>query len=99
MDPAQVGRKAEVIITDDVVADFQKDGVVVLRGVFADWVDTLAEGVAEVMKHPSPLERSYQPKDGSAAFFQDYCNWARIPALRAIRASAFGLPWTRYHGP
>ena len=73
-----------MIITDDVVADFQKDGVVVLRGVFADWVDTLAEGVAEVMKHPSPLERSYQPKDGSAAFFQDYCNWARIPAFRSF---------------
>jgi ectoine hydroxylase-related dioxygenase (phytanoyl-CoA dioxygenase family) len=73
-----------VNITDDVVADFQKDGVVIVRGVFRDWVDTLAEGVAEVMKRPSTLERSYQPKDGSAAFFQDYCNWSRIPAFRSF---------------
>jgi ectoine hydroxylase-related dioxygenase (phytanoyl-CoA dioxygenase family) len=80
----QARRTAEVIIADDVVAEFQKDGVVVLRGVFRDWVDTLTEGVTEVMKHPSHLERSYQPKDGSAAFFQDYCNWSRIPAFRSF---------------
>jgi ectoine hydroxylase-related dioxygenase (phytanoyl-CoA dioxygenase family) len=71
-------------ITDEVVAEFQKDGVVVLRGIFRDWVNTLADGVAEVMKHPSPLERSYRPKDGSAAFFQDYCNWGRIPEFRSF---------------
>lgn len=73
-----------MIIADGVVADFQRDGVVVVRGVFRDWVSALAGGVAEVMTHPSPLERSYQPKDGSAAFFQDYCNWSRIPAFRAF---------------
>ncbi len=73
-----------MIIADGAVADFQRDGVVVLRGVFRDWVASLAAGVAEVMKHPSPLERSYQPTDGSAAFFQDYCNWSRIPAFRSF---------------
>jgi len=36
------------------------------------------------MNHPSPLERSYQPKDGTAAFFQDYCNWGRVPAFRSF---------------
>jgi len=71
-------------IGDDVVADFQRDGVVVLRSVFRDWVETLERGVTEVMNRPSPLERSYQPKDGSAAFFQDYCNWSRIPAFRSF---------------
>ena len=73
-----------MIIADGVVADFQRDGVVVVRGVFRDWVSALAGGVAEVMTHPSLLERSYQPKEGSAAFFQDYCNWSRIPAFRAF---------------
>ena len=52
-------------IADSTVTDFQTDGVVVLRGVFRDWVEPLSQGVAEVMAHPSPLERSYQPKDGS----------------------------------
>ena len=71
-------------IANSTVSDFQNDGVVVLRGVFRDWVEPLSQGVAEVMAHPSPLERSYQPKDGSAPFFQDLCNWQRIPAFRAF---------------
>jgi ectoine hydroxylase-related dioxygenase (phytanoyl-CoA dioxygenase family) len=53
----------------------------VLRGVFADWVEPLRDWVARLMADPSPLERSYQPA-GSARFFQDLCNWRRIPPFR-----------------
>ncbi len=35
-------------IADSTVTDFQKDGVVLLRGVFRDWVEPLSRGVAEV---------------------------------------------------
>ena len=67
---------------DDAMVDaFAADGAVVLRGVFAEWVETLRQGVTEVMAHPSPLERSYQPP-GSARFFQDLCNWQRIAPFR-----------------
>jgi ectoine hydroxylase-related dioxygenase (phytanoyl-CoA dioxygenase family) len=68
-------------ITDAQVAEFQTAGVVLLRGLFRDWIDPLAEGIAAVMGSPSPLERSYRPADGSAAFFQDYCNWRRVPSF------------------
>jgi ectoine hydroxylase-related dioxygenase (phytanoyl-CoA dioxygenase family) len=71
-------------VSDELVADFQTDGVVILRGMFRDWVRPLQEGVAEIMRTPTWRERSYQPKDGSAAFFQDYCNWSRIPAFRSF---------------
>ncbi len=71
-------------ISDATVREFQDDGVVVLRGLFRDWVQPLADGIAQVMRAPSHLERSYQPKDGSAAFFQDYLNWSRIPAFRSF---------------
>lgn len=71
-------------VAQSTIEEFQRDGVVVLRGVFRDWVERLAEGVAEVMRRPGPLERSYQPKDGSAPFFQDYCNWTRIDAFRSF---------------
>jgi ectoine hydroxylase-related dioxygenase (phytanoyl-CoA dioxygenase family) len=73
-----------VAISAATVAEFQTDGVVVLRNVFRDWVDALAAGVAAVMESPSALERSYQPKDGSAPFFQDLCNWQRIANFRAF---------------
>lgn len=65
----------EIIPTDA----FQKNGVAVLRGVFEPWVERLRAGVDALMADPSPLERSVVPKDGSAPFFQDLCNWQRIP--------------------
>jgi ectoine hydroxylase-related dioxygenase (phytanoyl-CoA dioxygenase family) len=71
-------------IPEETIEQFQSEGVVVLRGVFREWVEPLAEGIAEVMKNPSPLERSYHPQDGSAAFFQDFLNWNRIPAFRSF---------------
>jgi len=64
-------------------ADFQRDGVVVLRALFADWVEPLRTGLDALMAAPSPLERSYQPP-GSARFFQDLCNWQRIPEFEAF---------------
>lgn len=39
------------------VDEFEAQGVVVLRGVFREWVDGLARGVDEVMAEPSLLER------------------------------------------
>jgi ectoine hydroxylase-related dioxygenase (phytanoyl-CoA dioxygenase family) len=69
-------------VSDSQIEHFQAQGVVFLPGVFADWVQPLRSVVEQVLQAPSPLERSYQPKDGSAPFFQDYCNWPRVPALR-----------------
>jgi len=67
---------------DPVAIDaFQTDGAVILRGVFSDWISSLRQGVDQVMADPSPLERTYQPPD-SVRFFQDLCNWQRIPAFR-----------------
>ena len=71
-------------IADSTVADFQKEGVVVLRGVFRDWVEPLSRGVPEVMAHPSPLERSYQPKDGSAAVLPGPLQLAAHPCISRI---------------
>ena len=73
---------AEAIVPDSEVARFQEHGVMVLRDVFGDWVDILRRGVDANMNAPSFRERSYQPDDGSAPFFQDFCNWSRIPEFR-----------------
>ena len=67
------------LVSDSDIATFRRDGVAVLRGVFADWVEPLRHGVAAVMREPSPLERSVVPADGTAPFFQDLCNWQRVP--------------------
>ena len=66
----------------DTITAFRRDGVVVVRQIFNDWCESLRAGVSQLMADPSPLERSVQPADGSAPFFQDLCNWQRIPAFR-----------------
>ena len=69
------------VSTSDIAA-FRRDGVIVLRQVFSEWVEPLRAGVTTLMANPSPLERSVIPADGTAAFFQDLCNWQRIPQFR-----------------
>ncbi len=66
-------------VTDREIEAFQRDGVLLLRGAFADWVDDLRRGMETNMAAPSWRERSIQPEDGTAAFFQDFCNWDKIP--------------------
>jgi ectoine hydroxylase-related dioxygenase (phytanoyl-CoA dioxygenase family) len=68
-------------IPQELQEAFRRDGAIVLRGAFVDWVEPLRRAVAENMGDPSPFQRSYQPDDGSAPFFQDYCNWQRFPEL------------------
>ena len=69
-------------MTPAQIADFQHDGAIVLRGVFADWVDVMAEGVAQNMAEPSEYASENQVSQGR--FFDDYCNWSRIPAFERI---------------
>ena len=69
-------------ITQQDIDNFASDGVIVLRGGFADWVEPLRAGIEKLMADPSPRERSYQPADGTAPFFQDLCNWQRIDEFR-----------------
>lgn len=71
-------------LTESDIDRFQADGAIVLRGVFHDWVERLRAGVAANMASTSIFERTVKPADGSAWFFQDYCNWQRIPEFGAF---------------
>ena len=70
------------IVTDAMVEAFQADGAVLIPGLLRDRVGALADAVAQNMASPSPFERSYKPADGTAMFFQDYCNWQRFEGFR-----------------
>lgn len=69
-------------VSEDVVATFQRDGVVLLPGLLQDRVAALADAVAGNMAEPGEFERTYRPEDGSAPFFQDFCNWRRFDGYR-----------------
>ncbi len=62
------------------IEDYQRNGAVVLRGVFADWVEPLRQGVESNMAAPGPYgSENVLASDGGGRFFDDYCNWQRIP--------------------
>jgi len=75
----------EDAVSLDEVERFARDGVVVLRGVFApEWVETLARGVARNLAEPGPLAKLYTADGAPGFFFGDYCNWRRISEYRAF---------------
>ena len=76
-------------VSEEMVEDFQRDGAVLIRGMWAHWVETLRAGVARNMAAPGPhAAENLKPGEGGR-FFDDYCNWQRIPEFgRVIRESA-----------
>ena len=58
-------------IDNKTIEDFSRDGAVLCKGMFVDWLDELRIGVDKLIENPSVRERSYTPDDGTAPFFQD----------------------------
>ena len=76
-------------VSEEMVEDFQRDGAVLIRGMWAHWVETLRAGVARNMAAPGPHAAENLKPGESGRFFDDYCNWQRIPEFgRVIRESA-----------
>ncbi len=74
------------MITREQVATFQRDGVVMLPGLMADWVTLMRDGVARNLAAPSQYASENGVREGR--FFDDYVNWQRIPEFgRVVRES------------
>ena len=71
-------------VTDQMVADYQRDGVVLVKGLWADWVDVLQKGIARNMAEPGPYASENLKPGEAGRFFDDYCNWDRIPEFREV---------------
>lgn len=79
------------LITEDQIASYQQNGVVLVRGLFADYVETLRKGVEVNMSEPGPFAAENLKEGDTGRFFDDYCNWNRIIEFeKVIRQSAAG---------
>ena len=67
------------LLSADDIATYQRDGVVLIKGLFADWVDVLRDGIAANMADPGPYAAENLKEGEAGRFFDDYCNWQRIP--------------------
>jgi ectoine hydroxylase-related dioxygenase (phytanoyl-CoA dioxygenase family) len=72
------------LLTQDDIDTYQRDGVIIVRGLFADHVDALRAGVANNMDSPGPYASNNDKAGETGRFFDDYCNWERIPEFREV---------------
>jgi ectoine hydroxylase-related dioxygenase (phytanoyl-CoA dioxygenase family) len=63
---------------------FQRDGAACLRGAFSAWVDVIAAGIERNMREPGPFASNLVQAGQSGGFFDDYCNWQRIPEFTRL---------------
>ena len=75
-------------ITADHIRDFQNDGAVLIKGLFADWVPKMAEAIAANMANPGPYAAENLQEGEAGRFFDDYCNWQSIDVLAEIMAES-----------
>ncbi|MFM9112698.1 MAG: phytanoyl-CoA dioxygenase family protein [Actinomycetota bacterium] len=66
-------------LSPSIVEAYQRDGVVVLRGlVTSATIADLARGVEANLAAPGPWANEYTPQGTTGRFFDDYVNWQRI---------------------
>ena len=72
------------MITEDQIKAFETDGAVAIPGLFADWVSVMRAGIERNMREPGPYASENVRAGNPGSFFDDYCNWERIPEFRRI---------------
>jgi ectoine hydroxylase-related dioxygenase (phytanoyl-CoA dioxygenase family) len=75
---------ADFEISDDEISQYQRDGVLLLKGAFADWVEPLKQGLERSAASPESFRfpaESTRP-DAPGRFFDSYCNWDLIPEFQ-----------------
>lgn len=70
-------------VTPEQIEAFARDGVVMIPGLFAPHVAALRDGVARNMAEPGPYAAENLKPGEAGRFFDDYCNWQRIPEFHA----------------
>jgi ectoine hydroxylase-related dioxygenase (phytanoyl-CoA dioxygenase family) len=66
-------------LDDQARAAYHEHGAICLRGAFSDWIDTLRDGVARNELAPGDYFAENVTPGDPGRFWDDYCNWQRIP--------------------
>lgn len=73
------------LLTDDEIAAYHRDGVLVVRGVLTqDEIESARAAIAEVMASDGELAQVASGLDDPGRFFEDFRRWQDIPALEQL---------------
>jgi ectoine hydroxylase-related dioxygenase (phytanoyl-CoA dioxygenase family) len=76
-------RRVRERLTDELVADYERDGAVCIRQLLdPDELDLLREGIETNLAHPSVRAKVASRPDDPGRFFEDFCNWQDMPQFR-----------------
>merc|ERR1719167_1795910 len=68
-------------VSEDQVQRFQEEGAILVKGALSHhWIQKIEAGIQRNLENPS--EYSENLKIGQGAYFNDYCNWQKIPEFR-----------------
>ena len=71
-------------ISQKQIDDFERDGVIMIKGLFKDWIDIISAGIERNMASPGADHHQYISDDDQGGFFGDYCNWQNIPEFTDV---------------
>lgn len=91
-EPDRYGEAMLARIDAELIDAFERDGAVVLRGVFDDWIESLAAGVAANEASPSEYFAENVPAGEPGRFWDDYVNWQRIPEFERFARESEAAP-------
>ncbi|WP_119167159.1 phytanoyl-CoA dioxygenase family protein [Algihabitans albus] len=72
------------LVTQDHIDTFQRDGVVLVKGLFANFISEVRDGIEANMAEPGPYAAENLKSGDGGRFFDDYCNWTRIPEFEKV---------------
>jgi len=62
----------KMLIDQSDIQSFNEDGVVILRGVFSEWIDTLVKGAERHIKNPSVRALIHHQEKYKGQFLEDF---------------------------
>jgi ectoine hydroxylase-related dioxygenase (phytanoyl-CoA dioxygenase family) len=72
------------LITQNHIDAYQRDGAVLIKGLFADHVNTIRRGIEVNMTEPGIYAAENLQAGEGGRFFDDYCNWNRIAEFEYV---------------
>ncbi len=72
------------VLEQNQIDVYQAEGAVLIKGLFAEWVDEIRAGIERNMREPGTYAAENVTDEDTGRFFDDYCNWTRIPEFENV---------------